>query len=177
MPNLSASYVILRCCTLASIEANPQISQTVDVVNVIDGTGNWRITIMQYASNKCHIVQEGRSCGSVVRFICFVESKELPASDQVHHDDLKEALQWISSNVFLSMPSFRFTVSSYSLYILFHAKIIMDSTSVGVKYSTCTWYLYLSTYLSVLDVLEYLVHINVKVLVLVLVLDQKVLGT
>ena len=45
---------------------------------------------------------------------------------------------------------------------------------VGVKYSTCTWYLYLSTYLSVL---EYLVYGNVKVLVLVLVLDQKVLGT
>ena len=48
-------------------------------------------------------------------------------------------------------------------------------TRVGVKYST--WYLYLSTYLSVLDVLEYLVYGNVKVLVLVLVLDQKVLGT
>ena len=48
---------------------------------------------------------------------------------------------------------------------------------VGVKYSTCTWYLYLSTNLSVLDVLEYLVYGNVKVLVLVLVLDQKVLGT
>ena len=45
---------------------------------------------------------------------------------------------------------------------------------VGVKYSTYTWYLYLSTYLSVL---EYLVYGNVKVLVLVLVLDQKVLGT
>ena len=48
---------------------------------------------------------------------------------------------------------------------------------VGVKYSTCTWYLYLSTHLSVLDALEYLVYGNVKVLVLVLVLDQKVLGT
>ena len=46
---------------------------------------------------------------------------------------------------------------------------------VGVKYSTCTWYLYLNTYLSVLDVLEYLVYGNVKVLVLVL--DQKVLVT
>ena len=34
-------------------------------------------------------------------------------------------------------------------------------------------YLYLSTYLSVLDVLEYLVYGNAKVLVL----DQKVLGT
>ena len=45
-------------------------------------------------------------------------------------------------------------------------------TRVGVKYSTCTWYLYLNTYLSVL---EYLVYGNVKVLVLVL--DQKVLGT
>ena len=44
---------------------------------------------------------------------------------------------------------------------------------VGVKYSTCTWYLYLSTYLSVLDVFEYLVYGNDKVLVL----DQKVLGT
>ena len=44
---------------------------------------------------------------------------------------------------------------------------------VGVKYSTCSWYLYLSTYLSVLDVLEYLVYGNAKVLVL----DQKVLGT
>ena len=46
---------------------------------------------------------------------------------------------------------------------------------VGVKYSTCTWYLYLSTYLSVLDVLEYLVYGSIKVLVLVLVLDQKYL--
>ena len=36
-------------------------------------------------------------------------------------------------------------------------------------------YVYLSTYLSVLDVLEYLVYGNAKVLVLVL--DQKVLGT
>ena len=36
---------------------------------------------------------------------------------------------------------------------------------------------YLSTYLSVLDVLEHLVYGNVKVLVLVLVLGQKVLGT
>ena len=43
---------------------------------------------------------------------------------------------------------------------------------VGVKYSTCTWYLYLSTHLSVL---ENLVYGNAKVLVLVL--DQKVLGT
>ena len=48
---------------------------------------------------------------------------------------------------------------------------------VGVKYSTCTWYLYLSTYLSILDVLKYLEYGNVKVLVLVLVPDQKVLGT
>ena len=55
--------------------------------------------------------------------------------------------------------------------------IIQAASRVGVKYSTCTWYLYLSTYLSVLDVLEYLVYENVKVLVLVLVLDQKVLGT
>ena len=45
------------------------------------------------------------------------------------------------------------------------------SGRVGVKY--CTWYLYLSTYLSVLDVLEYRVYGNVKVLGL----DQKVLGT
>ena len=37
--------------------------------------------------------------------------------------------------------------------------------------------LVLSTYLSVLDVLEYLVHRNVKVLALVLVLEQKVLCT
>ena len=49
------------------------------------------------------------------------------------------------------------------------------NTRVGVKYSTFTWYFYLSTYLSVLDVLDYLVYGNVKVLVLVL--DQKVLGT
>ena len=42
---------------------------------------------------------------------------------------------------------------------------------VRVKYSTC--YLYLSTYLSVLAVLEYLVYGNIKVLVLVL--DQKYL--
>ena len=56
-------------------------------------------------------------------------------------------------------------------------KVNLVFIRVGVKNSTCTWYLYLSTYLSVLDVLEYLVYGNVKVLVLVLVLDQKVLGT
>ena len=50
--------------------------------------------------------------------------------------------------------------------------------AAGLGSSTVlTWYLYLSTYLSVLDVLEYLVYENAKVLVLVLVLDQKVLGT
>ena len=62
-----------------------------------------------------------------------------------------------------------------------HVTCSIDATTVeicmwirvGVKYSTCTWYLYLSTYLSVLDVLEYLMYGNVKVLVL----DQKVLGT
>ena len=64
---------------------------------------------------------------------------------------------------------------------MYHRQLILrtnyDSIRVGVKYSTCTWYLYLSTYLSVLAVLEYLVYGNVKVLVLVLVLDQRVLGT
>ena len=54
-------------------------------------------------------------------------------------------------------------------------QLIWVVNRVGVKYSTCSWYLYLSTYLSVLDVLEYLVYENVKVLVLVLVLDQKYL--
>ena len=48
-------------------------------------------------------------------------------------------------------------------------------SSTVLVLGTCTWYLYLSTYLSVLDVLEYLVYGKVKVLVLVL--DQKVLGT
>ena len=52
---------------------------------------------------------------------------------------------------------------------------LFKRSRVWVKCSTCTWYLYLSTYLSVLDVLEYLVYGNVKVLVLVL--DHKVLGT
>ena len=59
-----------------------------------------------------------------------------------------------------------------------YGKATSDSSQysrVGVKYSTCTWYLYLSTYSSVLDVLEYLVYGNVKVLVLVL--DHKVLST
>ena len=62
-------------------------------------------------------------------------------------------------------------------YIYIHTAY--SHSRVGVKYSTCTWYLYLSTYLSVLAVLEYLVYGNVKVLVLVLVLvlDQRVLGT
>ena len=54
---------------------------------------------------------------------------------------------------------------------------VLSNSRVGVKYSACTWYLYLSTYLSVLDVLEYLAYGDVKVLVLVLVLDQKVLDT
>ena len=48
-------------------------------------------------------------------------------------------------------------------------------SSTVLVLGTCTWYLYLSTYVSVLDVLEYLVCENVKVLVLIL--DQKVLGT
>ena len=71
-----------------------------------------------------------------------------------------------------------YVFSDYTIYIK-RARFIMwpICIRVGVKYSTCTWYLYLSTYLSVLDVLEYLVYGNVKVLVLVLVLDQKVLGT
>ena len=69
----------------------------------------------------------------------------------------------------------KYTKKMFNDYGLFNVAI--DRTRVGVKYSTCTWYLYLSTYLSVLDVLEYLVYENVKVLVLVLVLDQKVLGT
>ena len=52
-----------------------------------------------------------------------------------------------------------------------HISFAILFSRVGVKYSTCTWYLYLSTYLSVLDVLEYLVYENDKVLVL----DQKYL--
>ena len=72
-------------------------------------------------------------------------------------------------------------LSSINVFIRFNTmrynNITHTHIRVGVKYSTCTWYLYLSTYLSVLDVLEYLVYGNVKVLVLVLVLDQKVLGT
>ena len=50
------------------------------------------------------------------------------------------------------------------------------NSRVEVKYSTCTWYLYLSTYLSVLDVLEYLVYGNAKVyLYLYLYLTKKYL--
>ena len=74
------------------------------------------------------------------------------------------------------------TRRKYSGIVRHNRHLVNDTdtdTRVGVKYSTCTWYLYLSTHLSVLDVLEYLVYENVKVLVLVLVLvlDQKVLGT
>ena len=70
-------------------------------------------------------------------------------------------------------------MAAHSINISYYHVQILEciGTRVGVKYSTCTWYLYLSTYLSVLDVLEYLVYGNAKVLVLVLVLDQKVLGT
>ena len=68
-------------------------------------------------------------------------------------------------------------MSSLSISISSNSSSSSSSSSsgsrVGVKYSTCTWYSYLSTYLSVLDVLEYLVYGNAKVLVL----DQKVLGT
>ena len=57
--------------------------------------------------------------------------------------------------------------------------VIIDDKLKWKEYLQQGWgqvqYLYLSTYLSVLDVLEYLVYGNVKVLVLVL--DQKVLGT
>ena len=69
------------------------------------------------------------------------------------------------------------TSMAYFAHILALIYKHVESIRVGVKYSTCTWYLYLSTYLSVLDVLEYLVYRNAKVLVLVLVLDQKVLDT
>ena len=72
------------------------------------------------------------------------------------------------------MKSLSCRQSLFKLYAEFQSNVV---NRVGVKYSTCTWYLYLSTYLSVLDVLEYLVYGNAKVLVLVLVLDQKVLGT
>ena len=66
-------------------------------------------------------------------------------------------------------------LNNYNIFLRESSRKLYSKTRVGVKYSTCTWYLYLSTYLSVLDVLEYLVCGNVKVLVLVLVLDQKVL--
>ena len=65
--------------------------------------------------------------------------------------------------------------ASPRVHLVLVRKSLAVSIRVGVKYSTCTWYLYLSTYLSVLDVLEYLVSENIKVLVLVLVLDQKYL--
>ena len=68
----------------------------------------------------------------------------------------------------ITLKVFDILTPSYGISIL-----VVLCTRVGVKYSTCTWYLYLSTYLSVLDVLEYLVYGNVKVLVL----DHKVLGT
>ena len=69
--------------------------------------------------------------------------------------------------------------NEFNNYVTSIGPILASSITsrVGVKYSTCTWYLYLSTYFSVLDVLEYLVYGNAKVLVLVLVLDQRVLGT
>ena len=72
-----------------------------------------------------------------------------------------------------------FNLNNSEKHRLFFEDIFLGTldTRVGVKYSTCTWYLYLSTYLLVPDVLEYLMYGNVKVLVLVLVLDQKVLGT
>ena len=62
-------------------------------------------------------------------------------------------------------------------YPIFYLYVTGLGSSTVLVLGTCTWYLYLSTYLSALDVLEYLVYGNVKVLVLVLVLDQKVLGT
>ena len=57
---------------------------------------------------------------------------------------------------------------------IYSISLMSKSSRVGVNYSTCTWYLYLSTFLLVLDVLEYLLYGNVKVLVPVLVFDQKV---
>ena len=76
----------------------------------------------------------------------------------------------VKNGSFLPKPQNVINFLDFCFYCLVYSR-------VGVKYSTCTWYLYLSTYLSVLDVLEYLMYGNVKVLVLVLVLDQKVLGT
>ena len=72
-------------------------------------------------------------------------------------------------------PNTHYTVwCSVGHSLLVHCVSSMVCIRVGVKYSTCT-------YLSVLDVLEYLVYRNIKVLVfvlvLVLVLDQKVIGT
>ena len=80
-------------------------------------------------------------------------------------------------NIFNEIVSRHCLLPIYHIIFYILMYIYSHGTRVGVKYSSCTWYLYLSTYLSVLDVLEYLVYGNAKVLVLVLVLDQKVLGT
>ena len=53
--------------------------------------------------------------------------------------------------------------------------LLLTCSRVGVKYSTCTWYLYLSTYLSVLDVLEYWCIEMPKHLYLYLYLTKKYL--
>ena len=71
------------------------------------------------------------------------------------------------------LPAIEYTYLNLVIEVTICQSLKYINTRVGVKYSTCTWYLYVSTYLSVLDVLEYLVYGNVKVLVL----DQKVLGT
>ena len=60
-------------------------------------------------------------------------------------------------------------LSNYNFLLSYEIVVISEQGWGQVQY------LYLSTYFSVLDVLEYLVYGNVKVLVLVL--DQKALGT
>ena len=56
-----------------------------------------------------------------------------------------------------SMPCSIYDTDPNENYEVLERTLREVHTRVGVKYSTCTWYLYLSTYLSVLDVLEYLV--------------------
>ena len=109
----------------------------------------------------------------------FLFSSYRPTYNQSSWESQNSSSNGSSSGMTLDSLREYFECTNYCLVLVILLTLKPLSTRVGVKYSTCTctWYLYLSTYLSVLDVLEYLVYGNAKVLVLVLVLDQKVLGT
>ena len=129
--------------------------------------------IKSYISGRCQYVQLGDVKSSTHAVVCGIPQGSVlgPLLFNIYINDITKATSKFNVIMYADDTTLVSTLENFGA--LNNIAVIR----VGVKYSTCNWYLYLSTYLSVLAVLEYLVYGNVKVLVLVLVLDQKVLGT